>query len=59
MSVAKLSEIYISKLTKEDIDDVVDIEVSAYGKHHWSKSSFYDEMANKLAKYYAAKTADG
>ena len=34
MSVAKLSEIYISKLTKEDIDDVVDIEVSAYGKHH-------------------------
>ena len=59
MSIAKLSEIYISKLTKEDIDDVVDIEVSAYGKHHWSKSSFYDEMANKLAKYYAAKTADG
>ena len=55
----KISEIYITQLKKEDIDAVVEIESDAYGKHHWSKSSFYDEMSNNLAKYYAAKTAEG
>ena len=59
MSVVNLSEIFISKMTKDDIDDVVAIEVEAYGKHHWSKSSFYDEMSNNLAKYYVAKVSNG
>ena len=36
-----------------------EIEAGAYGKHHWSKSSFYDEMSNNLAKYYVAKTSSG
>jgi ribosomal-protein-alanine N-acetyltransferase len=46
-------------MTKDDIDDVVAIEKEAYGEHHWSKSSFYEEMNNNLAKYYAAKTESG
>ena len=59
MSIVNLSEIFISKMTKDDIDDVVAIEEEAYGKHHWSKSSFYDEMSNNLAKYYVAKVSNG
>ena len=59
MSVASLSEIIITQMTKDDIEDVVQIEAEAYGEHHWSKSSFYDEMQNNLAKYYVAKTSSG
>ncbi len=55
----KISEITIKPMTKDDIEDVVVIESEAYGKHHWAKSSFYDEMSNNLAKYYVAKTPDG
>ena len=59
MSVVSLSEIYISKMTADVIDGVAEIEAEAYGKHHWAKSSFYDEMSNSLAKYYTAKTISG
>ena len=59
MSVANLSEIFITKMSSEDLQDVLDIAEEAYGNHHWSKSSFYDEMNNNLAKYYCAKTSDG
>ena len=59
MSVANLFQIHISKMSAEDIENVVQIEAEAYGEHHWSKSSFYDEMQNNLAKYYVAKTSDG
>lgn len=59
MSVVDVSQIFITKMTNDDIDDVVAIEEEAYGEHHWSKSSFYDEMSNNLAHYYSAKTSDG
>ena len=59
MSIVKISEITISKMTKDDVESVIQIEEKAYGKHHWAKSSFYDEMSNNLAKYYVAKTSDG
>ena len=59
MSVVKLSEINIVPMTKDDVEAVVEIEAEAYGKHHWAKSSFYDEMSNNLAKYYVAKTLEG
>jgi ribosomal-protein-alanine N-acetyltransferase len=55
----KISEITIEYMKKEDVEAVVKIEEEAYGKHHWAKSSFYDEMSNNLAKYYVAKTSDG
>ncbi len=59
MSIVDVSQIFITKMTNDDIDDVVAIEEEAYGEHHWSKSSFYDEMSNNLAHYYSAKTSDG
>ena len=59
MSLVKISEIYISPMTRDDVDGVVKIEEDAYGPHHWAKSSFYDELSNKLARYYCAKTSDG
>ena len=59
MSVIKLSDVKILPMTKDDIESVVKIEEDAYGKHHWAKSSFYDEMSNNLAKYYAAKLPTG
>ena len=59
MSLTEVLEISIEKMTKDDIESVIQIEAEAYGKHHWSKSSFYDEMQNNLAKYYVAKTLTG
>ena len=49
MSVTSIQEIYISQMTADDINEVIQIEAEAYGEHHWSKSSFYDEMQNNLA----------
>ena len=46
-------------MEKNDIPQVAEIEVSAYGKHHWSKDAFYSEVDNKVAKYYTAKNSDG
>ena len=59
MSITNIFEIVISKMTSQDIDEVVNLEEEAYGEHHWSKSSFYDEMQNNLAKYYVARTSKG
>ena len=50
MSIVKIPEIYISNLESSDIDDVVKIEAEAYGEHHWSKSSFYDEINSYCKK---------
>lgn len=54
-----IEEIYIDKMTPEDIDGVIKIEESAYGDHHWSKESFLNEINNELARYYALKTPSG
>lgn len=43
----------IRPMKKSDIDDVVAIEAKAYGEHHWSKESFYNELSNDLARYYS------
>lgn len=59
MSITNITEIYVSKMSSDDIEQVIEIESEAYGEHHWSKSAFYDEMQNNLAKYYVAKTLEG
>lgn len=43
----------IRPMKKEDVDDVIAVEKTAYGEHHWSKDSFYSELSNDLAKYYS------
>lgn len=52
-------EIIIERLTLSDLDELMEIESSAYGKHHWSRDSYVAELNNKLAVYYAAKNTDG
>ena len=51
MSITKISEIFITKMTNEDIEDVIQIEAEAYGEHHWSRESFLTELSNKIASY--------
>ena len=52
-------EITIKPMQKEDIDQVAVIEEAAYGEHHSSKDSFYEELSNKLAHYSCAIKSDG
>ena len=54
----KIETIKIRKMTKEDIDCVVNLEEQIYGNHHWSKQSFLDEISNQLAKYYTLLNSD-
>ncbi|MBQ9246603.1 ribosomal protein S18-alanine N-acetyltransferase [bacterium] len=45
----------VVKMTKEDVDEVFLIEELVHPNHHWSKDSFYNEVANNLAYYYCVK----
>lgn len=49
----------IFPMVKKYLDDVILIEESAYGEHHWSKESFFNELNNNLAKYFCAFNAEG
>ena len=49
----------ISRMTLDDLDDVIKIEELSYGEHHWSRESFVGELENKLSFYNCAKTQDG
>ena len=46
-------------MTKSDVDNVVKLEEASYGKHHWSKESFYNELENDLSHYYCAFDGNG
>lgn len=48
-----ISKIKIMPMQKSQVDEVLKIEEMAYGEHHWSKDSFYGELANELAHYYS------
>ncbi len=52
-------DVKIAKMKKSDVDDVIKIEESAYGEHHWSKESFLNELSNDLARYYSAYDENG
>ncbi len=43
----------IKPMQRDDVDSVVALEAVAYGEHHWSKESFYNELSNDLAKYFS------
>lgn len=49
-----MNKIIIKNMTKSDVDNVVKLEEASYGKHHWSKESFYNELENDLSHYYCA-----
>lgn len=54
MTQKQLSKISIQQMQKSQVDEVALIEELAYGEHHWSKESFYNELANNLAHYFVA-----
>lgn len=39
-------------MTTDNVDEVFHIEELVHPNHHWSKESFYNELANNLAYYY-------
>lgn len=54
-----LFSLNIKRMEKSDVDKVILIEEQAYGKHHWSKDSFLEELSNDLAKYFSAFDKNG
>lgn len=44
----------IERMKQTDIDSIIAIEEKAYGEHHWSRESFFNELSNELARYYSA-----
>ena len=54
-----MNKIIIKNMQKEDVSEVVKLEELSYGKHHWSKESFYNELANELSYYYCAFDESG
>ena len=57
-NVNKMQKYKVLKMEKNDIDDVYHLEEIVYPNHHWSKESFYNELANNLAVYYCIKNED-
>ena len=53
------SFIKIEPMQRDYLDDVMIVEEKAYGPHHWSKESFFNELNSELAKYYCAFNEKG
>ena len=53
------SFIKIEPMQRDYLDDVMVVEEKAYGPHHWSKESFFNELNSELAKYYCAFNEKG
>lgn len=49
-----MSNFTIRQMETNDVEEIVRLEALSYGEHHWSKESFYNELANNLAHYYCA-----
>ncbi|MBE7704958.1 MAG: ribosomal-protein-alanine N-acetyltransferase [Cyanobacteria bacterium SIG29] len=54
-----MQKVQVLKMLKDDVDAVFEIEKLVHPNHHWSKDSFYNELANNLAYYYCIKNEDG
>ena len=48
-------QVKVQKITTDDIAEVFALETLVHPNHHWSKESFYNELANNLAYYYCIK----
>ncbi len=53
-----MQKVNIKRMTNDDVTEVFHIEELVHPEHHWSKDSFYNELANKLAFYYCVKNED-
>ncbi len=49
-----MDKIKIEKMTLASLDEVMQIEALAYGKHHWSRESFVAEIDNQISTYNCA-----
>lgn len=49
----------LKRITKNELDFVMQIEEVSYPNHHWSKKSFESEIENKLATYKCFMTKEG
>ena len=47
-------QLKIRRLIQEDLDQIMDIEPVAFGKHHWSRQSFINELTNPSGYYFVA-----
>ena len=51
-------KIKIEPMTKERVDEIIEIEEKSFGNHHWSKNSFLQELTNGYAHYFVAMDAE-
>ncbi len=51
-------KVKVNAVTVDDIDEIYHIEEIIHPNHHWSKNSFYNELNNKLAKYFCIKNEE-
>lgn len=49
----------IENLSLSHLDDIMEIEKSCYGPHHWSRNSFVGELDNSCARYLVAVNSTG
>ncbi|MBQ3640427.1 ribosomal protein S18-alanine N-acetyltransferase [bacterium] len=50
-------QVKVFRMTQDDVDEVFKLEELIHPNHHWSKDSFYNELANNLAVYYCVKNS--
>lgn len=50
-----MRQVKVIKMTQDDVAEVFELETLVHPAHHWSKESFYNELANNLAYYYCIK----
>ncbi len=50
-----MHSVKVVKMSTDDVNEVFHIEELIHPDHHWSKNSFYNELANNLALYYCVK----
>ena len=47
-----MKDFSIQEISREMIDDILQIEEACYGAHHWSYDSFLSEINNEISSYF-------
>lgn len=48
-------KVQVLKMQQSDVEEVFRMEELVHPNHHWSRDSFFNELANNLARYYCVK----